>query len=76
LRRGRLHQVNAHLRSRPAFLGFGKPYPDQPFAAVIFGTDRAKFGTLETTLQGKRVCVSGAIREYRGKPEIVLTDPS
>ncbi len=26
-------------------------------------------------LQGKKVCVSGTIREYRGKPEIVLTKP-
>jgi hypothetical protein len=69
-------KFDAHLRSRPTFLDFGKPYPDQLFAAVIFGTDRAKFGTPETTLQGKRVCVSGTVRAYRGKPEIILTDPS
>ena len=69
-------KFDAHLRSQPTFLDFGKPYPNQPFTAVIWGSDRAKFGTPETTLQGKRVCVSGAIREYRGKPEIILSDPS
>jgi hypothetical protein len=69
-------KFDAHLRSRPTFLDFGKPYPNQVFTAVIFGADRAKFGTPETTLQGKKVCVAGTIRQYRGKPEIVLTSPS
>jgi hypothetical protein len=41
------------------------------FAASITG-DRAKLGTPETGWgQGKRVCVSGSIRENRGKPEII-----
>jgi hypothetical protein len=43
--------------------------------AVIFGADRDKFGTRETTLKGKRVCVSGTVREDRGKLEIILIDP-
>jgi len=68
-------KFDAHLRSRPTFLDFGRPYPDQVFTAVIFGANRAKFGTPETTLQGKHVCVSGSIREYRGRPEIILSDP-
>jgi DNA/RNA endonuclease YhcR with UshA esterase domain len=38
--------------------------------------DRAKFGTPETSLRGKRVCVTGQIRDYRGKPEIILNEPS
>jgi hypothetical protein len=59
----------------PTFLDFGKPYPNQVFTAVIYGVDRAKFGTPGTTLQGKRVCVTGSVREYRGKPEIILNDP-
>jgi hypothetical protein len=69
-------KFDAHLRSRPTFLDFGKPYPNQVFTAVVFGSNRAKFGTPEARLQGKRVCVSGAIRDYRGKPEIILRDPS
>jgi hypothetical protein len=37
-------KFDAHLRSQPTFLDFGKPYPDQMFTAVIFGANRAKFG--------------------------------
>jgi DNA/RNA endonuclease YhcR with UshA esterase domain len=63
-------------RSQPTFLDLDKPYPNAPFTAVIFGDDRAKFGTPETSLRGKRICVTGQIRDYRGKPEIILNDPS
>jgi hypothetical protein len=59
----------------PTFLDFGKPYPNSIFVALILGSDRAKFGTPEKELQGKQVCVSGKIRLYDGKPEIILTDP-
>ncbi len=64
-------KYDAHLRSQPTFLDFGKPYPHEIFTAVIFGHDRAKFGTPETTYEGKRVCVTGQVRNYRGKPEIM-----
>jgi DNA/RNA endonuclease YhcR with UshA esterase domain len=66
----------ANSRAQPTFLDLGKPYPYAAFTAVIFGDDRAKFGTPETSLRGKRVCVTGQIRDYRGKPEIILNDPS
>jgi hypothetical protein len=62
-------------RSQPTFLNLDKPYPNQIFTAVIFGSDRGKFGEPETTLQGKRICVTGTIRLYRGAPEIILNDP-
>jgi hypothetical protein len=59
----------------PTFLDFGKPYPNSIFVALILGSDRAKFGTPEKELQGKQVCVTGKIRLYEGKPEIILSDP-
>jgi hypothetical protein len=58
------------------FLNLDKSYPNQIFTAVIFGSDRPKFSTPETTLQGKRVCVTGTIQLYRGAPEIILRDPT
>jgi hypothetical protein len=61
-----LTNFDADLRFWPTFLDFGKPYRDQVFTAVIYGADRAKFGTPGTTFQGKRVCVSGPIREGSG----------
>jgi DNA/RNA endonuclease YhcR with UshA esterase domain len=60
----------------PTFLDLDHPNPRQPFTIVIWGDDRAKFGTPETTYASKRVCVTGTIEEYRGTPEIVVTSPS
>jgi DNA/RNA endonuclease YhcR with UshA esterase domain len=65
----------ARSRSEPTFLNLGKAYPEQIFTAVIFGSDRAKFGEPERTLQGKRICVTGTIRLYRGAAEVILSDP-
>jgi hypothetical protein len=65
----------AQIRGGLTFIDFGKPYPDATFTAMIFAADRAKFGTPEKGLAGKQVCVTGKIEMFRGKPEIVLTDP-
>jgi micrococcal nuclease len=64
------------VQSQPTLLDLGKPSPNALFSGVIYGDYRAKFGTLETGLRGKRICVTGKISDYHGKPEIVLTDPS
>jgi Abortive infection alpha len=40
------------------------------------GGHRSKFATSENSLRGKRICVTGKISDYQGKPEIVLTEPS
>jgi|SRR5208282_306230 len=66
----------ADLRLQPTYLNLDKPYPDQLFTVVIFGEDRTKFGTPETSLRGQRICVTGVIRVFREQPEIVLKDPS
>jgi hypothetical protein len=66
----------ASSRSQPTFLDFDKPYPNAVLTAVIFGDDRRKFGTPELSLRRKRICVTGQIRDYRGKPEIIIHEPS
>jgi hypothetical protein len=68
-------KFDSNLKSQPTFLDFDKPYPDQVFTAVIFGSDRNKFGSPETALRGKRVCVTGKIQSRSGLPEIILNDP-
>jgi hypothetical protein len=65
----------AQATAAPTFLDFGKPYPNQIFTAIIFGSDRAKFEAPELSLREKQVCVTGALFLYQGKPEIVLRDP-
>jgi DNA/RNA endonuclease YhcR with UshA esterase domain len=59
-------------KTQPTFLNFGGKYPKHQFTAVIFGKDRAGFGTPETTYLGKHLCVWGPIALYKGKPQIIL----
>ena len=59
----------------PTFLDLGKPFPNQIFSAIIFGSDRPKFGTPETSMRDKSICVTGTIFLYQGKPKIILHDP-
>jgi micrococcal nuclease len=59
----------------PTFLDLGKPYPNQVFSVIIFGSDRPKFGAPETSMRDKPVCITGVIFLYEGKPRIVLRDP-
>jgi hypothetical protein len=66
----------ARVKGQPTFLNLDRPYPSQVFTILIWGSDRARFGTPEATLLGKRVCATGIIKDYRGKAEIVATDPS
>jgi hypothetical protein len=67
----------ASVRGRPTFLNFERPYPDQPFTAVIWGSSRSRFeGPPERLFDGKSICVTGRIETYRGKPQIVVEDPS
>jgi hypothetical protein len=59
----------------PTFLDLGKPYPDQVFSVIIFGGDRPKFGSPETSMRDTSVCFTGEIFLYQGKPKIILHDP-
>ena len=62
-------------RGEPTFLEFGRRYPEQAFTAVIWGTVRARFVPVPERYAGQRVCVTGAVREYRKKPQMVINSP-
>ena len=57
--------------SKPTFLNFDKPYPEQDFTVVIWPEDRANFGQPESKFFHKSICVTGEITLYRGSPEII-----
>jgi hypothetical protein len=63
-------------RGQPTFLNLDKPYPNQIFTIVIWGSDRPKFGDPETKYRDKNVCVTDRITSYRGVPETTAHDPS
>ena len=57
----------------PTFIDFEKPYPNQPFVALIWQRDQASVGKVPNA---GTLCVTGLVTEYRGKPEIVLHSAS
>ncbi len=60
-------------KTNTVFLNFEKPYPNHCFVAVIFSSNLYKFPeNIESYFEGKNVRVKGAIKEYQGKPEIIL----
>jgi micrococcal nuclease len=61
-------------KGKPTFLNLDEPYPKEVFTILIWGSDREMFGTPEDEYKGLRVCVTGKLRSYRGRPEIVATD--
>ncbi len=65
----------AQTKGTPTFLNLDQPYPAHIFTVMIWGNDRPKFSKPEVIYKGKRLCVSGIIKDFRGRPEVVVTDP-
>ena len=61
-------------RSGMIFLNFGAAYPQQTFSAVVFRSAASRFPDPQQW-EGRRVRVTGQVRLYRGKPEIILNEP-
>ncbi len=72
---GTVAGVHVSRRSGTIFLNFGAAYPNETFTAVIFRSAASRFPNPEQW-EGKRVRVSGRVRLYRGKPEVVLETPT
>lgn len=62
-------------KSGVTFLDFCKDYKTCPFTAVIFADDIKKFPDLDSYV-GQTVTLSGKIKLYQGKAEIILEDSS
>ncbi|MDP3296735.1 MAG: hypothetical protein Q8N09_03945 [Thermodesulfovibrionia bacterium] len=68
--------VATHNSGKACFLNFHPNYKKY-FTAVIFASAFSLFpANPENFYYGKKVRVSGYIKEYKGKPEIILNDPS
>ncbi len=63
--------------SKTTLLNVGAPHPNELLTVVIKGDDRKKFtGDPETIFLNKKVCITGKIIDYKGKPEIIVTEAS
>ena len=57
------------------FISLGKNYPNECMTIIIFKNDLSKFKDIQK-YKGKDIEISGEIKEYNGKPEIILNDIS
>jgi micrococcal nuclease len=74
---GRVADTYHDLKSNTVFLNFEKPYPNQCFTGVIFSSDLYKFvQSPEDYYLNKTVRIMGEVKEYQGRPEIILETPN
>jgi DNA/RNA endonuclease YhcR with UshA esterase domain len=59
-------------KGQPTFLNFGAKYPNNTFDVVIWAEDAMMFPSKPIDLSGKPVCVTGRIKLYKGKPEMIV----
>ncbi|HEY8950371.1 MAG TPA: hypothetical protein VIM56_15910 [Rhizomicrobium sp.] len=69
---GLVRGVHTARNGKATFIDLDGVYPDNPFTAVIFEDDMAKVGDV-SELQGRTVDITGKIKLYRNKPEIVVS---
>ena len=59
------------------FINLGAAYPNSPLTIVIRAEDKGNFPKpAETIYENKNVCVTGTIKEYKGRYEIDVTGPA
>lgn len=59
-------------KAQPTFINFGAAYPVHSFTALVWGTERQSFSFRLETLENQNVCVTGYIKMYKGKPEMII----
>ena len=72
---GIAREVHVARNGRATFIDLDGVYPDQPFTAVVFEEDMPTVGDV-SDLEGKTVDVTGKVRMYHGKPEIIVSSRS
>jgi micrococcal nuclease len=62
--------------TKPTLLNLGAASPNAKLTVLINLDDRKNFsGKPEDDYNGKNVCVTGKVVDYKGKPEIVVSKP-
>ena len=59
------------------FINLGAEYPNSPLTVVILADNRSHFPQpVETMFDNKNICVTGTIKEYKGRDEIEVYNPA
>ncbi len=72
--KGRIDNVFISSKNN-SFLNFCPNYKTCSFSATIFSSDASKFSNIRG-YEGKTVEITGLIKTYQGRPEIIINDPS
>lgn len=72
--RGRVAGVFTSSKGN-TFLNYCTDYRTCPFSVTIFRSDSYKFGNLKQ-YEGRTIEVSGLIKTYQGRAEVIVNDPS
>jgi len=63
-------------KSQTTFINLGAAYPNSPLTLVIFSKDRPNFKEApEVMYADKNICVTGLLKEYKGRAEIIIASP-
>jgi DNA/RNA endonuclease YhcR with UshA esterase domain len=58
------------------FINLGAAHPKSPLTVVVFAKDYANFtGNPSEIYADKTICVTGEVKEFKGKIEIAVTKP-
>ncbi len=59
---------------KTTYINFGQPYPNTTFTVVIFEDNLTNFKYIPSVfLKDKNVCITGKVKIYKGKPEIIVS---
>ena len=68
--------VATYNSGKACFLNFHRNWKKY-FTGIIFASDFHKFSPApEVKYKNKKVRITGLVKEYQGKPEIIVNDPS
>jgi DNA/RNA endonuclease YhcR with UshA esterase domain len=70
---GTVGEVHIDARSGVTFINMGGRFPNQACTGVIFKDDASKFPGVDG-LTGKVIDITGRVKDYKGRCEIILND--
>ncbi len=72
---GKIYGGRYFDKNDKTLLNMGAAYPNHLLTIVIEGVDRKKFsGKPEEMFLEKEICVTGLIRDFKGRPELQVTE--
>lgn len=67
---------SAKALDKLTLINLGGAYPKELLTVVINKEDQAKFPSEPSSMfMGNKICVTGIVSEFKGKKQIVVTDP-